>query len=133
MPQVDFLDALVAATTVETEEEAAAVELVAQRSKARSTRPDQCWLGWMIRGVASRRTLSRSIVVSISGGIAASGSKRVDRGYAAAVATKTTEELIADAKAWWTEVTVTTKPKGTGEITPLPGLRRPTESEREAT
>ena len=42
------------------------------------------------------------------------------------VATKTTAELIADAKAWGIKVAITTKPKGTGEIVPLPGLR-PTE------
>jgi O-succinylbenzoate synthase len=50
------------------------------------------------------------------------------------VATETTEELIADAKAWGIEVTVSTGPRTTtGEIVPLPGVRRPTENEREAT
>lgn len=38
-------------------------------------------------------------------------------------AVKTTEELIADARAWGIDVTVSTGPKGTGEITPLPGMR----------
>ncbi len=35
---------------------------------------------------------------------------------------KTTQQMIADAKAWGVEVVITTKPEGTGEI-PLPGLR----------
>ena len=49
------------------------------------------------------------------------------------MATKTTAELIADAKAWGIEVAVTTKHKGAGEIVPLPGIRRETtEDERDA-
>ena len=36
---------------------------------------------------------------------------------------KTTEEMIAAAKATGVEVTVTQRPKGTGEIVPLPGVR----------
>ena len=42
---------------------------------------------------------------------------------AAAVATKTTEEMLAMAKAMGVTVTVSTGPKGTGEIVPLPGVR----------
>ena len=38
---------------------------------------------------------------------------------------KTTEELIADAKACGIEVTVSTRPKGTGEIVLLPGVHPP--------
>ena len=36
---------------------------------------------------------------------------------------KTTEQMLAEAKAAGVEVTVTTHPKGTGEIVSLPGLR----------
>ena len=39
------------------------------------------------------------------------------------MATKTTAAMIAEAKAFGIEVTVTQRPKGTGEIVPLPGLR----------
>ena len=34
----------------------------------------------------------------------------------------TTEAMIAKAKALGVEVTVSTRPKGTGEIVPLPGV-----------
>ena len=47
------------------------------------------------------------------------------------VVAKTTEQMIAEANAFGVEVTVTTRPKGQGEVTLLPGVRRP--SEREAT
>ncbi len=43
--------------------------------------------------------------------------------------TKTTEQMIAEAKAAGVEITVTTRPKGTGEIVLLPGVRRPAESD----
>ena len=50
------------------------------------------------------------------------------------MATETTEEQIADAKAWGIEVTVSMEPPTTtGEIVPLSRVRRPTENEREAT
>jgi hypothetical protein len=39
----------------------------------------------------------------------------------------TTEEIVAAAKAAEVEISVTQKPRGTAEITPLPGVRRPTE------
>ena len=42
---------------------------------------------------------------------------------------KTTEQIVAEAKAFGIEVTVTVKPKGTGEIAPLPGVRRPPEDD----
>ena len=41
--------------------------------------------------------------------------------------TKTTEQMIQEAKAFGVEVTVTQRPKGTGEIVPLPGVRPPPE------
>jgi hypothetical protein len=46
---------------------------------------------------------------------------------------KTTAEIIAAAKAAGVEITVTQRPKGRGEVALLPGVRRPTENEREAT
>jgi hypothetical protein len=47
---------------------------------------------------------------------------------------KTTEALLAEARAAGVEVTVSTRPpRATGEIALLPGVRRPTENEREAT
>ena len=46
---------------------------------------------------------------------------------------KTTEEMLAEAKAAGVEVTVTQLPKGTGEIVPLPCIRRDTtKDERDA-
>jgi len=41
----------------------------------------------------------------------------------------TTEEMIAAAKAAGVDATVTQRPKGEGEVVPLPGVRR---REREA-
>jgi hypothetical protein len=50
------------------------------------------------------------------------------------VAKKTTDEIIAAGKAAGVTVTVSTgPPRTTGEIALLPGVRRPTENEREAT
>jgi hypothetical protein len=41
---------------------------------------------------------------------------------------KSTEQMLAEAKAAGVEVTVTQRPKGSGgEVAPLPGIRRPTE------
>ena len=45
--------------------------------------------------------------------------------------TKTTEQMLAEAKAAGVVVTVTTRPMGQGVITLLPGIR-PTEVERRA-
>lgn len=47
--------------------------------------------------------------------------------YAAAVATRTTEEMIIAARKAGIEITVTAAPKGTAEIAVLPGVRRPPE------
>jgi hypothetical protein len=38
---------------------------------------------------------------------------------------KTTEQILTQTKAFGIEVTVTLRPKGTGEIVLLPGLREP--------
>ena len=43
-----------------------------------------------------------------------------------------TEELVAEAKAAGVEVTVTQRAKGTGEIVPLPGIRRETTKDERA-
>ena len=48
-------------------------------------------------------------------------SNGVDAGYAGAV--KTTEQMLAEARKAGVKVTVSTRPKGQGEITLLPGLR----------
>ena len=40
---------------------------------------------------------------------------------------ETTAQIVAEAKAFGIEVTVTVKPKGTGEVAPLPGFRPPPE------
>ena len=39
------------------------------------------------------------------------------------MATKTTEQMLAEAKVAGVEVPVTTRPKATGEIIVVPGLR----------
>ena len=41
---------------------------------------------------------------------------------------KTTEQMLAEAKALGVEVTVMTRLKGTGEVVLLPGVRPPTAS-----
>ena len=43
------------------------------------------------------------------------------------------EKVLALAEKYGVEVTISKGPKGTGEIALLPGVRRPTENEREAT
>jgi hypothetical protein len=63
-------------------------------------------------------------LVSDGRGRAAANAVGASRGYPARMA-KTTEQILAEAKAFGIEVTVTLRPKGTGEIVLLPGLREP--------
>ena len=45
------------------------------------------------------------------------------RRYPGVVARKNTEEMLATAKAAGIEITVAQRPKGAGEIVPLPGMK----------